>query len=282
MRLFARARILRRLADQSDAPDEPYQAAYTALNEARDFATRQRTNIRGDVELNMAELCWWLGRTAINMGRLEEGAATLKAVRSDAAMANPHFASEVVVKAWGLEAEALALSGHLPEATKAVDALLADSRLPEGVKARPRAFRRFLGNVVQPTVDWFHSPDALKIQRDATQRGLRTAISEQLVPLVSWWQEWQGKSDDPSPCSELFDFWGRGGFSRVAAAIRARPHAAIAVDARTVDDIRRWARVLCPLFDTVVVKWKGELGSGMVITPMPKRLRLFLPAKPSR
>jgi hypothetical protein len=66
----------------------------------------------------------------------------------------------------------------------------------------------------------------------------------------------------------LLDFWGRGGLSRVAAAARARPHAAIAVDARTADDIRKWVRILCPLFETVIVKWKGELGSGLVIAPI--------------
>lgn len=268
MRLFARGRVLTRLADRAESPDEPYQEAYAALNEARDFATKQRANMRGDTELYMADLCWWLGRTAINLGRLEEGATTLRTARSDAAMANPHFASEVGVRAWTLEAEALARSGHLIEATQTVEALLADARLPEGVKARPRSFRRFLGNVVQPTVDWFKSPDALKIQRDTTERGLRAAVSEQFVSLISWWQEWQGEPGSPNPHSELFDFWGRGGFSRVAAAIRARPHAAIAVDAQTVADIRKWARILCPLFETVVVKWKGELGSGMVITPI--------------
>lgn len=268
MRLFARARTLTRLADNADSPYEPYQEAYKALNEARNFATEQRTSIRGDVELYMADLCWWLGRTAINLGRLEEGAKTLRAVRSDAAMANPRFASEVGAKAWGLEAESLALSGHLSEATKTIDAFLADSRLPEAAKARPRAFRKFLGNVVQPIVDWFKSPDALKIQRTATERGLRTAVSDQFIPLISWWKEWQGEPGSPNPHSELFDFWGRGGFSRVAAAIRARPHATIAVDAQTIEDIRKWARILCPLFDTVIVKWKGELGSGMVITPI--------------
>lgn len=268
IRLFARARTLTRLADSSDTPDELYREAYDALQEAKGFAAEHRSRVRGDAELFLAELSWWLGRTAINMGRLEEGANTLRAVRSDAAMANPLFASEVGAKAWGLEAEALALTGRLPEAVRTVDALLADSRLPETTKARPRAFRRFLERVVQPTVDWLKSPDAVKIQRRAGERGLRAAVSDQFAPLISWWREWQGEPGSPNPHSELLDFWGRGGFSRVAAAVRARPHAAIAVDALTVDDIRKWARILCPLFETVVVKWKGELGSGLVIAPI--------------
>jgi hypothetical protein len=267
MRLFTRARTLTRLADQADSPYELYQEAYHALTEAKDFANEHRASVRGEIDLYMADLHWWLGRTAVNMGRLEEGAKVLRAVRSDAAMANPRFASEVGVKAWGLEAEALALSGRLSEATKTVDALLADSRLPEAAKKRPHGFRRFLANVVQPTVDWFKSPDALKIQRAVTAHGLRTAVSDQFTPLITWWKEWEAEPDGNCPHSEFLDLWGRGGFSRVAAAIRARPHAAIAVDAQTIEDIRKWARILCPLFDTVIVKWKGELGSGLVIVP---------------
>jgi hypothetical protein len=79
--------------------------------------------------------------------------------------------------------------------------------------------------------------------------------------LVSWWKEWQ--RDDDGPASELIDFWGRGGFSRIAAAVRGEADAAIAVDARSVDEIRRWALIFCPIFDTVIVKWKGELGAGL-------------------
>lgn len=267
MRLFARGRTLTRLADGADLAYDLYQEAYVALIEAKDFASQHRANIRGDIEVYMADLNWWLGRTAVNMGRLEEGAKVLRAVRSDAAMTNQRFASEVGVKAWGLEAEALALSGLLPEATKTVDALLSDSRLPEAAKNRPRHFRRFLANVVQPTVDWFKSPDALKIQRAAREHGLRAAVSNQFTPLISLWKEWEKEPGGAAPYSEFLDFWGRGGFSRVAAAIRARPHAAIAVDAQTIEDIRKWVRILCPLFDTVIVKWKGELGSGMVIIP---------------
>ena len=267
MRLFARARTLTRLGDRADSPYELYQEAYKALSEAKDFGSQHRASVRGEIDLYMADVHWWLGRTAVNMGRLEEGAKVLRAVRSDTAMANPRFASEIGVKAWGLEAEALALSGNVSEATKTVEALLADSRLPEAVKNRAGGFRKFLANVVQPTIDWFKSPDALKIQRAATANGLRSAVSAQFTPLITWWKEWEREPDRNAPHSEFLDFWGRGGFSRVAAAIRARPHAAIGVDAQTIEDIRKWARILCPLFDTVVVKWKGELGSGMVIIP---------------
>ena len=101
------------------------------------------------------------------------------------------------MKAWGLEAEALALTGRLPEAVRTVNALLTDSRLPETAKARPLVFRRFLERVVQPTADWFKSPEAVKIQRRAGERGLRAAVADQFAPLIAWWKEWQGGSGRP-------------------------------------------------------------------------------------
>src|ERR1017187_6775759 len=263
MRLFARGRALARLGDRTEPPAELYEAAHEALNQAMQFAIRNKAAVRGDMELYQADLSWWLGRTAINLGRLEDGAKTLRGARSDAAMNNPRFVSEVAVRAWGLEAEALALSGHLPEAASVVEGLLSDSRIPEPDKSRPRKFQRFLALTVRPTVDWFSSPEASKIRRVCAEHGLRNAVAQQLSPLVSWWKEWQ--RDGGGPASELMDFWGRGGFSRIAAAVRARAHAAVAVDARSVDEIRKWARVFCPVFDTVIVKWKGELGAGLAI-----------------
>ena len=116
-------------------------------------------------------------------------------------------------------------------------------------------------------LQWLESsPAAHEIAELVRTTSLHEAVARQLAPLLSWWTGWDEGPE--SPRSELLDFWGRGGLARVAAAIRARPHAAIAVDARTIGEIRRWARILCPLFETVVVKWKGELGAAMVMAPM--------------
>jgi len=79
------------------------------------FGTHHSAEVRGNVALYQADLAWRLGRTAINAGHVEEGARTLKAASTDAAMAKPLFVSEVAVKAWGLEAEALALRRGDPE-----------------------------------------------------------------------------------------------------------------------------------------------------------------------
>jgi hypothetical protein len=267
MRLFSRGRTLARLADRIDPPcQEAYRVAYAALDEAMKFATDHGAEVRGNVALYRADLAWWLGRTAINTGHVEEGARTLRAARTDAALTNPHFVSEVAVRAWGLEAEALALRGSLQEAGEVVEALLRDPRIPEAEKGRARGFQMFLDRMVRPTIEWFGSAEAVKIRRACMEGGLRKAVAQQSSNLVSWWKEWE--SDGGGPTSELLDFWGRGGFSRVAAALRTKPHGAIAVDAHSIAEIRNWARVFCPLFDTVIIKWKGELASGLVITPV--------------
>jgi hypothetical protein len=264
--LFARGRTLARLADQTEPADETlYREAYDALQSARVFAQGHRLEIEGQVDLYLAEVSWWLGRTAVNLGHLDEACECLKAVRSDAAMANRHFRDEVVSRAWQLEAESLALSGRVKEAAGVAGALIANDGFSDRSKKRAREFVLYLNEGILPVVDWFSSDAAQSIARDCVVRGLRTTVARQIKPLVEWWQDWHKPESGAE--SELLDFWGRGGFSTVAAAIRMKPYAAIAVDARSVGEIRNWARVLCPLFDTVIVKWKGELGAGLVLVP---------------
>src|ERR1019366_3929351 len=53
--------------------------------------------------------------TQAYIGNLTKACECLKAVRSDAAMANRHFREEVVSRAWLLEAESLALAGRVSE-----------------------------------------------------------------------------------------------------------------------------------------------------------------------
>ena len=264
--LFARGRTLVRIADQTKPGDEAlYREAFDVLQSARTFGHEHRLEIQGQVDLFLADVSWWLGRTAVNLGNLAKACEYLKAVRSDAAMANLHFRDEVVSRAWLLEAESLALSGRVAEAAGVAAAFIADTRLSEKCKKQVRQFESYLNERIQPLLDWFNSPDAVAIARDCCARGLRRAVAEQVKPLVGWWHDWQKEKSGIETL--FFDFWGRGGFSCVAAAVRAKAHAAISVDATTVAEIRDWARILCPLFETVIVKWKGELGSGMVIVP---------------
>lgn len=264
--LFVRGRTLTRIADQAEPVDEAlYREAFDALQAAHTFGHEHRLEIRGQIDLFLADVSWWLGRTAVNVGNLAEACKYLKAVRSDAAMANQHFCDEVVSRAWLLEAEALALSGCVAEAEGVATAFIANARLPDKPKKRAHEFVRYLRDQIQPLLDWFSSDAAKSISHDCATHGLRSAVAKQVAPVVAWWRDWH--KPERGAESELLDFWGRGGFSSVAAAVRMKPHSAIAVDATSVDEIRNWARVLCPLFDTVIVKWKGELGVGLVLVP---------------
>jgi len=264
--LFARGRTLARIADQTEPGDETlYREAFDALKSALAFGQAHRLKIEGQVDLYLADVSWWLGRTGVNLGNLAEACEYLKAVRSDAAMSNRHFLDEVVSCAWQLEAESLALSGRVKEAASVATALIANNELSDKSKKRAREFALYLNESIIPLVDWFGSDAAQSIARDCVVRDLRATVASQIKPLVEWWEDWHKPKGGAE--SELLDFWGRGGFSTVAAAVRMKPHAAITVDATSVGEIRNWARVLCPLFDTVIVKWKGELGTGLVLVP---------------
>lgn len=272
LHLLGKGRTLYRLSGRVVSGDESVveilREAMQALEEAETVVSADPTAVRGDVEIFLADVRWWRGRTAYEMNRWEEAATLFKKVRSNAAMAHPRFSLEVGMHAWLLEAEALYQGGHSREAAQVVDSLLEDPRAGSTVGPRASDFRQFLAARILPLFDWYTSTQARAIESTAKVTSLRHAVATELHPLVSWWAEWT--RDGECPHSELFDFWGRGGFSRVAAAIRARPNAAIAVDARSIDEIRLWARAFCPLFDTVLVKWKGEIAEGMVTVPIDR------------
>ncbi len=269
--LFSRGRILFRLAGHSASAPKPVlellRDALASLEEAETFGIENRALLRGDVELYLADVRWWRGRTAFELNRFDEAALLLRNVRSDAAMAHPRFSVEVGLPAWLLEAEAYYLGGHFDEALDSVDALVKAAPPEEATRKRAEAFKGYLSKRVKPLREWLESADAGDLRKKAKATCVREVVAQQLDPLIQWWDEWRGHQPAP-PYSEILDFWARGGFVRAAAAIRAKPMAAIAVDTRSLDDIRLWARVFCPLFETVVMKWKGDLGCGMVLTPM--------------
>jgi hypothetical protein len=147
-----------------------------------------------------------------------------------------------------------------------VDDLLARSDLSQERHERVRGFDAYLSKRLVPTLEWLGSDQAKQVSQQTRKEDLHRAIAAVHRPLVNWWKAWRS-DHEPWPASELFDFWGRGAFMRIVAAVRARPTHAIAVDATSIDEIRHWVRVFCPLFDTVIIKWKGEIGSGIVIVP---------------
>ncbi|MCC9705941.1 hypothetical protein E4N62_12180 [Streptomyces sp. MNU76] len=272
--LFARGRTLARLAAASestrDARETALAEAHEALGLALTFTDQERTHIKGNAGILLADIAFWSARVAESLGRLEEAAKLFCDVRSDTAMAHPQFSFQVGMEAWLREAEDLRLAGHPERASDLVKSLLTDtddSDRPDMVSTRARAFDRHLDDRELPTIGWLRSQEARDIALVARRSSLREAVAAQVSPVVSWWEEWHNQTGGPE--SELLDAWGRGGFLRVAAAVQAKPHDAIAVDVFSVDEIRSLARMLCPLFDTVIVKWKGQLGGGMVMVPLP-------------
>lgn len=269
MGLFARGRAFFWLAERDRSTARGLlEDAYAALDKAERVAMDRQAVVRGDLEIFLADLRWWRGRTAEALGRIDEAARLFREVHSDAAMVHPRFAAEVGSEARVAEAGMLCLMGRVDESLQRVEAVLGDTRTGPAARAHATELREMLVERVKPLLEWLTSPDAQRIAEDATRRSVRESVAEQQRLLIGWWTAWgEPEPSESNPQSVFLDMWGRGGFMRVAAAIRAKPHVAVAVDARSVEEIRRWARVLCPLFETVIVKWKGELGAGMVLAP---------------
>lgn len=270
---FTRGRVLSRLAGRETNPaqaEELLLSADQALKDAIAFAENHHDQITGDVDVFLADTRWWSGCVVRDLGDLVGSADLFHQVRtSAAAMATPRFAVEVGMQAWFLEAEDLAHAGDLDHASRALDELLADAR--STAVPRAKELRDFLDNVLLPIPRWLDSPEGEALAQAALKNGLSPVIATELAPVISWWEAWQREHPAAAigPEGTMLDFWGRGGFLRMAAAIRARPFSAIAVDATSVDSLRRWARLLCPIFDTVIVKWKGGLGGGFAPVPIP-------------
>lgn len=269
--LFARGRVLTGLALKSTSGDNSVESilfheAYEALTQAISFAEENRWIIKGDVDLWLADINLCLADVADALGRSEQAAKHYRAVRSESVMANPPAAKQLGMEAWLREAECLRLAGRPGDARRTVDELLTHTTEAErtsDISVRAQNLRTYLDERELPVIDWFDSPEANAIARKAKevrQGSLRGVVAEQIMPLVEWWNEWREEGVGMEPA--FFDLWGRGGFARVAAAIRAKPHSAIAIDATSVEEIRSCARIFCPLFDTVIIKWKGELDSG--------------------
>ncbi len=272
--LFGRGRTLARLADRLEnercSREKALIEAYEVLDSARKFGEQKRAQLKGNVDVYLADISFWFARVAEHLGRFDDAAKCFQRVRTDSAMAHSEFSFNVGMEAWLREAEALRLAGYPEKASEAVKHLLSensDSERPDAISARAHAFNEYLDNRELPTIQWLQSSQAREIAGLVREKSLPKAVAAQVAPLVSWWEDWHGGGIGPE--SELVDVWGRGGFLRVAAAIRTRPHGAIAVDAWSIDEIRKWARIFCPIFETVIVKWKGRLGSGMVLAPLP-------------
>lgn len=278
---FGRGRALATVAHSPvgdpAARERLLQEAFEALVEARAFALDSHAGIAGDVEVFVADVSFWLGQIANDLGRPAEAASFFAEVRSDAAMAHERFATERGLEAWWNQIWSLRAAGSPLDASRHLDLLLEtldelplDHGEPPRVatwRVRAREAREQLDRTDLALLRWFDSSDAHSIHGVVQETTLHDAVAAQIAPVISWCSAFG--DDERSPRAAFLDVWGRGGFARVAEAIRAQPHRVIAVDATSIPEIRRWARMLCPLFETVLVKWKGDLGANLLLTPIP-------------
>ncbi|ETR69874.1 MAG: hypothetical protein OMM_03641 [Candidatus Magnetoglobus multicellularis str. Araruama] len=136
---------------------------------------------------------------------------------------------------------------------------------------RAEALHNYINDRIFPVTNWLSGEESNEINTSVTLDGLRTVISKQTKPLVEWWRTFQSV-DGKQANSEMFDVWGRGAFSRIITAIQIQPSQVIVVDATTVNEVAQWARIFCPFYDIVIVKWKGPLQACLATTPMPDYL----------
>jgi hypothetical protein len=266
------ARLARKLElSDSVASLQHRRAAYEMFGDAVKFSEDHESELVGDFGGFHADLCFKLGEAADALGRRLEAASHFRNARSDQIMSDDRF-RRMGVKAWTREADALLFGGRPAQARAVLVEFVAAANIPEEIQAEARGNIRWLDRNIVPVTAWFDSDAAGQISREVMREGLRPVIAKQLRPLLGWFHAFPKDDDGRHAYSEFLDIWGRGGFSRVAVALRADPLNAISVDATSVDEIARMARIFCPLYDTVVINWKGALHPAFGIVPMPDDL----------
>lgn len=283
----ARGRCFVQLAQHEERETESTSGllleALNALEEAAGVATSKADKLSrlGDLSLLCADIAYWRGQAAAGLGQSAEAAQHFRAVRSESAKRNAGFWRARGLLAWVNESKAIRQSGHLDDAYRTLqDAISAirgfcaehpDDPGPPLLLEHAEGFISHMERHEVPVFKWLRSPEAGEISRASLTSTLHHNVAAQAEPLVSWWQKWTEWNDGETGemLAPFLDFWGRGGLCRVAAAVRPEAHRAVAVDARSLEEVRRWARVLCPLFETVIVKWKGPIGDYVVQCPIP-------------
>jgi len=269
--LFARGRALAALANDRTAVGEPEATtllaeASNALEQASALMRERWGELRGDKAEIAAAIALWEARLCLWTGRIAEALGHARAATFHVGSSRSPSAAQTAAAVRGLEGECLLLTGDVDPALRAALGAANAQEAEVPVRERARSLIAYVEGVVMPTRAWFAGEDASGIGQRVHEARLCDAVAAQTRPLAAWWDEWYGHGGGRA--SEILDFWGRGGFARVAAAVREMPYHAIVVGAASTDEIRRWASVFCPWFDTVVVLWKGPLCSGMTMTPV--------------
>ena len=275
MALITRGSVESRLAIKMEGSDYDRsllhrKAAYLALKDAMGFVKEHEVDIIGEVGPFIADLSIQLGDAAKALGRYLEAAGHYRLARTDQIMADKGF-REIGMRSWVMEADAVVLSGKTKEALSLLSDMVASPLVPDDLRTHIQKNINFLTKHVVSVTDWFGSKSASDICQavSSAPEGLRIVIAEQMRPLVEWFCEFSPKDGAGHAYSELFDIWWRGVFSRIVAAVRSDPLNAISVDAICIADIKYLARVFCPLYDTVIINWKGPLFAGLGVVPIP-------------
>jgi tetratricopeptide (TPR) repeat protein len=269
--LMASGRVHSRLASLAEAAGErtePHlEKAKAAFELAEQFARSNEPQIRGDVGAFYLDLGLQLSGTLFKLGLYLAAADCLRRTRPGIGRPDSQWFRRRLFDSSVCEAESVLLGGDAPKAISILE------RLPpvDAEHARQASLlHEYISDRVLPISNWLESADAQLISNRVARDGLRPVVAAHTGPLVEWWREFHSAREDiHSAHSEILDVWGRGGLARVIASIRASPLSAIAVDATTTDEIARWVRLFCPLYDVVVVKWKGAVHGAMGIIPMP-------------
>jgi tetratricopeptide (TPR) repeat protein len=269
--LFNRGRTLFRLAENDSMPSiksmELLNESLKAFNDTCDFAKSHRAAIKGNVDFFTAEVIFWKGKVFLYMGKPKESLQDFRLVQSILRIYRDRFAAELVANGRLWEADAAQQAGLVEEAIICLKELLTDPTVPGEIKQRAEGLLNFLSDSIIPYLEWYDTSEGKSVVQSTLNEGLRQTVAKQIAPLVSWWERFHGRAE-----VELLDIWGRGGFARIAATVSGSPHNAVAVDARSVEEIAHWARVFCPLFETVIIKWKGVLEACFSVAPIPLEL----------
>ena len=248
-------------------------AAYEAITNALKFVESNEAKLKGDVGPFIADVNLRAGFAADALGRYKKATNHFRNARTNQIMAEERF-KELAMKAWIGEAESLLFAGEPVKSRALWEEIVANPLADERQQNNAKHNIRWIDEHVLEVKDWFDSPAGARIRNDVASEpeGLRNEIAKQVAPLVDWFSEFPSKGDTGHAYSELIDIWGRGGLSRIVAAIRADALNAICVDATSIDEISLMARVFCPLYDTVIVSWKGEVQPALGLVPIPDHL----------
>jgi tetratricopeptide (TPR) repeat protein len=117
---------------------------------------------------------------------------------------------------------------------------------------RVRDFSRFLGDS--------------KEERSSSEEPILTlhqANALTIAPVLRWWED---TADDYQAVALDYDYWGRGCFSQILQNLQSFPHSLnVAIEVRTLHDIRQAVRLWALYADFILLLWKGPTQSKHVI-----------------